>query len=246
MLEIVDTPRESLTVLGIDPGSRYLGYAIIRAYPDVAAGIQSETLLSGVLSAHPKQCELERYMNLARQLDSIVYPYQDVIQKVALEDNRNIVFGLAKRRIQSMAIQRALGLALGVIAGWEGLDASLVTLTPDQVRQAFRLPPKCAKDDLHHHMRTIQLIHPKISPDEADATAIAYAAAKMELGQMESTDLEQLMLDYLEETPSPREAVISSLGKEWGKGKMQKVFTELRKTNRIRREIDGTYTTNAA
>jgi crossover junction endodeoxyribonuclease RuvC len=158
------SPRTSLRILGIDPGSLRLGYGVIEC-----AGASTVSYVEcGVISASPRDTRSVRLGEIGRGLrDLIEEAGPDV---VAMEE---AFFGV---NVQStLALGEARGVALFVASEY-GL---LVTgYPPATVKKTVVGHGRATKEQIGYLVRALLSLRRTPAPDAADALAIAICHAR--------------------------------------------------------------------
>jgi crossover junction endodeoxyribonuclease RuvC len=154
-------------ILGIDPGSRVLGYAVVTS--DGARLPRLGYVECGVVSADPG-------LPIERRLAEIGEGIRDVIHElgpdvVAIED---VFFGAGAR--SALALGQARGAAL-VMCGMAGL--SVYAYPPAVVKQSVTGHGRATKEQVGHMVRSLLGLRRVPRPDAADALAVAVAHAHL-------------------------------------------------------------------
>jgi crossover junction endodeoxyribonuclease RuvC len=154
-------------ILGIDPGSRFLGYAVVEASDDPARRLRY--VECGVITATVKH-------ELARRLAEIATGLGEVIDElapdvVAVED----VFVRQNFRT-ALVLGQARGVVLAV-AGMAGLHVH--SYPPSSVKQAVTGRGRAPKEQVGAMVKALLGLKRPPAVDAADALAVAIAHAHM-------------------------------------------------------------------
>ena len=150
-------------ILGIDPGSRVLGYAVI----DAESQRRMTYVECGVLSA-PKTAPLERRLaEIARGVGDIVAEFEPHV--VAMED---VFHGVNARA--ALALGQARGAVMAV-AGMANL--AVVSYAPTRVKLAVTGRGRASKQQVALMVRALIGLRQPPRADAADALAVAIAHA---------------------------------------------------------------------
>lgn len=153
-----------MRVLGVDPGSRVCGYAVI----EVAPPRRYQYIECGVLTA-PERAPTERRLGeIARHLSELMRELSPVA--VAVED----VFSHANVR-SALALAQARGTVLAV-AGLAGLP--VFSYAPALVKKAVTGRGRANKDQVARMVQALVGLRRAPRSDAADALAVAIAHAQ--------------------------------------------------------------------
>jgi crossover junction endodeoxyribonuclease RuvC len=97
-----------VVVLGIDPGSRFTGYGVIRH-----SGAGFAVLASGVIRLHPRSTHAERIGQIYRELEEVIADFRP--RRVALETaflSRNVQSALKLGQVRGAIIALAMNRKL--------------------------------------------------------------------------------------------------------------------------------------
>jgi crossover junction endodeoxyribonuclease RuvC len=147
-----------MVVLGIDPGTRQTGYAVVEAGGDVAI-----VLDSGSISASPKYPLHKRLRIIYDRLREIVARYNP--DEIAIED----VFVKKNVRV-ALKIGHMRGVALLVAAVHE---VPVGEYSPGAVKQAIVGSGSASKEQVKFMVRALLNLAEVPGEDEADALAVA-------------------------------------------------------------------------
>lgn len=149
-------------ILGIDPGSRVTGYAVIDS-----DGIRSKHVESGCF-------RLTTDAEMSQRLGEIFQSVSEVIQRcgpteLAIED----VF-MSKNAASALKLGQARGAAIcaGVVNG-----LSVSEYAPRAVKQAVVGAGGADKSQVQHMVKMLLKLDSKLASDQSDALAIALAHA---------------------------------------------------------------------
>jgi crossover junction endodeoxyribonuclease RuvC len=147
-----------MVVLGIDPGTRQTGYAVVEATGDIAIVVDS-----GALSASPGNPLHERLGIIYEGLLDIVERYQP--DEIAIED----VF--VKKNVKvALKIGHMRGVALLVAAVH---DLPVGEYSPGAVKQAIVGSGSASKEQVKFMVTALLKLAEVPGEDEADALAVA-------------------------------------------------------------------------
>lgn len=148
-----------LRVLGIDPGTAIVGWAVI----DECNG-QAVPVAYGHISTSPENTTSERLFEVARDLEHIVEKYKP--QEAAVED-----LFFFKNVTTAMKVSQARGAILLTL---EKFCVSIFEYTPLQVKQALTGYGRAEKKQIQLMVKGILKLKTIPKPDDtADAIAIA-------------------------------------------------------------------------
>ena len=158
-------PTEPLLILGIDPGSQYTGYGLVRR-----DGSKIRALDSGRIRL-PRKCDLPtRLAKLSRDLDELLDQHQP--DAVALE---SLFHGVNSRSLIVLAQTR--GAILARIAAIR--DVPVVEYTPAEIKQTVTGNGRADKKQIVRMVKILlSLRGADIPSDEADALAAAITCAQ--------------------------------------------------------------------
>lgn len=148
-----------MRVLGVDPGSRLCGYAII----DVVPPRKFNYVECGVLTPERDKSTEERLGSIARWLTDVINELRPSV--VAVED----VFSGANART-ALALAQARGVVLGV-AGLSGLCVH--SYPPATVKQSVTGRGNAPKIQVAKMVTTLVGLRSEPQADAADALAVA-------------------------------------------------------------------------
>ena len=153
-----------MRVIGIDPGSRHLGWGIIDA-----AGTQLLHVASGTLHAASSGTNLvQRLVQLGAQLDQLVASWKPQVASV-----ENIFF--AKNSQSALKLGQARGAAL-LCLGRAGLE--VFEYTPAEIKQATTGHGRADKLQVQVMMRLLLGLTQTLELDTSDALAAAVCHAQ--------------------------------------------------------------------
>ena len=147
-----------MVVLGIDPGARRTGYAVVEAAGDTV--LIKET---GALSTSPQSPFPERLRSIYRGLSEVVARFRP--DEIAVED----VFVKKNVRVALM-MGHVRGVALLVGAMHE---VPIGEYTPGEIKQAIVGHGSASKEQVKFMVTALLKIEDIPSEDEADALAVA-------------------------------------------------------------------------
>ena len=149
-----------LKVLGIDPGTATIGWAVLSK----ETGSNFETVAYGHIETSPEKSEEERILEIGQDIDKIVKKYKP--QEAALE--KLFFFKNKKTIIEVSQARGAIILALGK----NGVSVS--NYTPLQLKQSITGYGKAEKNQIQYMTKKILELSSLPKPDDtADALAIA-------------------------------------------------------------------------
>jgi crossover junction endodeoxyribonuclease RuvC len=151
--------KQPVTILGIDPGTALVGWAIVRDNQGKA-----ETLAYGHISTSPTLPLAARLAEIARDLRSVValhHPDEVAVEELFFFKNQTTV----------MAVSQARG---AIILTLEELGVKIFEYTPLQVKQALTGYGRADKQQVQLMVKNILGLKEIPKPDDtADALAIA-------------------------------------------------------------------------
>jgi len=155
-----------VNILGIDPGSRNLGYAVVSL-----DGGRMRLVEAGLVKIVPGDFQYQ----LAQMIEGVDLIFQNhSIQRVAMED---IFFAYNPKTVLKLAQFRG-AIALRIIQ----LHGNFSEYTPLQVKKALTGNGKAAKEQVAFMVRRILGIKEPIRPfDITDAIAVAVTHAQREM-----------------------------------------------------------------
>lgn len=147
------------TIIGIDPGSRFTGYGIVRV-----KGNQSFYVASGCLQLSGKS-SASRLQQIFSDLTEIIarhQPHEAAIEQVFMHKNINSALKLGQARGAAI-------VALGAI--------SVAEYSARQIKQSVVGYGAAKKEQVQHMVSRLLNITTQLQADEADALAIALCHA---------------------------------------------------------------------
>jgi crossover junction endodeoxyribonuclease RuvC len=156
-------------ILGVDPGSRVLGYAVIESRPGRGLLGELRYVECGVIQAKETDSLEQRLGEIATGLREVIEELRPSV--VAAED----VF-FSKNARSALALGQARGAALA-IAGMAGLR--VFAYPPAMVKQAVTGQGRAAKTQVGQMIRVLLGLKRDPRPDAADALAVAVAHAQI-------------------------------------------------------------------
>ncbi|OGT88166.1 MAG: crossover junction endodeoxyribonuclease RuvC [Gammaproteobacteria bacterium RIFOXYA12_FULL_61_12] len=153
---------ESRRILGIDPGSRITGYAVIDS--DGARSCQVE---SGCIRLSPEVTVAHRLGDIFRAVTGIIErcrPDEFAIEEVFLSKNASSALKLGQARGAAICAAATQGLPVHEYAA-------------RSVKQAVVGNGAAAKEQVQHMVKLLLNLREDLSPDQADALAVALAHA---------------------------------------------------------------------
>jgi len=155
-----------LVILGIDPGSRIVGYGVIEK--------QNGDLLyktCGIIQTNPQKSQADNLVQINEQLENLIDIYKpDVagVEKIFFAKNVKTVIGVSEGR----------GVILFTIKRY---GIPIIEFTPLQVKQAVTGDGVADKKQVQKMVKMILRLTKEPSPDDAaDALAIAICAANQQ------------------------------------------------------------------
>ena len=155
-----------MIVLGIDPGNRNLGYAVIERKGNVFPTL----LTHGVFHPGRKAAAHTRLMTIAHQVYHLATKYYADV--VAVETAH-----VGKYPKAALALGQARGAALA--GAGQRFSVELVEVTPQQAKAATGAGGRATKDQVRRAVSAIFKLTEKLASDQADAIAIALAGSLM-------------------------------------------------------------------
>jgi crossover junction endodeoxyribonuclease RuvC len=155
----IPVPSGTRIVLGIDPGTAIVGYAVV-----VACGSELQLLVCDVITTSSKMLLAERLQLIYAGLSRIIATYKP--QEAAMEE-----LFFAKNARTAMTVGQARGVAMLALA-----DAGLgiAEYTPKQVKQAVTGYGGADKSQVGGMVRVLLKLAAVPQPDDAaDAAAVA-------------------------------------------------------------------------
>jgi len=157
-------------VLGIDPGSRVLGYGLI------SWGASPRFIAGGAISAAPRAQPGARLAEIGQDLDGVLRELQGAhkIERVAIEAG---FFGRAAKSNPKtdLVLANARGVALFLVATILGKEPAW--LAPATVKKAVTGSGRAEKAEVQRAVVATLKMRRCPAPDVADALAVAIAAA---------------------------------------------------------------------
>lgn len=150
-----------MKILGIDPGTARLGYAVVESYPD---GNLYELLQCGIVETSKFRSEPSRLHEIRTDLLSIITRFEPEV--LAIEE-----LFFFKNLKTVIPVAQARGVVLELV---EEKSMKIYEYTPLQIKQVITGNGNATKAEVEHFvMNDLKLDH-KIQPDDAvDAVAIA-------------------------------------------------------------------------
>ncbi len=148
--------------LGLDPGSRKAGYAVL----EMGRGGRPLYRECGLLVTREKDLPL-RLLEIGRALQEVIEEYHPVA--AAVED----VFSAENART-ALILGQARGMALYVLAS---AGVPVVSYTPNHVKKAITGQGRAAKNQVRENVMHLLHLHARPEEDAADALALAYCHA---------------------------------------------------------------------
>jgi crossover junction endodeoxyribonuclease RuvC len=156
---VSEANASSRLVLGIDPGTAIVGYAVIASRGDTLSMVACDVITT---PAHTPLAE--RLQTIYKRLTELIGVYQP--QEAAMEE-----LFFAKNARTAMTVGQARGVAMLALAN-SGL--SIGEYTPKQVKQAVTGYGSASKDQVGEMVRILLRLPSVPRPDDAaDAAAIA-------------------------------------------------------------------------
>ncbi len=163
-----ETAGETTRILGVDPGSRVCGYAVV----DADSSGECRYVECGVISANAKQPLEDRLGEIGRDLREIIAEFRP--QVVAVED---VFHGRNARSAQVLSHARGVVLA---IAGQEGLR--VFSYPPAVVKKRVTGHGRAPKEQVARMVQVLVGLNKPPRSDAADALAVAIAHARTGTG----------------------------------------------------------------
>ncbi|MDX9714739.1 MAG: crossover junction endodeoxyribonuclease RuvC [Dissulfurispiraceae bacterium] len=168
-----------MKILGIDPGSVKCGYGII-SMPDRKAGLSNTSISgrhyqyvsSGIITMHPTKLLHVRLKELYESLSELIAEYQP--DEIAVE---KMFFAKGIKAALSLGHTRGVVLAAAASTGLHIHEYS-----PLEVKKAVVGYGKAEKSQVQIMVRQLLGINKQLTPDSADALAIAICHVHMKAG----------------------------------------------------------------
>lgn len=170
-----------MIILGIDPGTRRTGYAVIETGPDIPYLLES-----GTLAPSPRQAFPERLLEIYRGLFDVVERFQPdeiAVESVFVKHNVSAALKMGHMR----------GVALLVAALHE---IQVGEYSPAEVKQAIVGSGAASKDQVKFMVRALLRLAEAPAEDEADALAVALCHVHRRTTPNEDTPLDILHKRY--------------------------------------------------
>lgn len=159
---MVGHSQESMTILGIDPGTRLTGYGVIQFHRH-----QSQLITAGVIKLDGSLPLSERLVTIYSKVESVIAGYQP--QMVAVETafyNKNIA--------STMKLGHARGVILLAAAQHQ---IPIIELSPREIKRSITGNGNASKEQVSLMIqRMLNLTEAPEELDESDALAIALTA----------------------------------------------------------------------
>lgn len=156
---VFEANASSRVVLGIDPGTAIVGYAVIASNGDTLSMVACDVITT---AAHTPLAE--RLQIIYKRLTELIGVYQP--QEAAMEE-----LFFAKNARTAMTVGQARGVAMLALAN---CGLSIGEYTPKQVKQAVTGYGSAGKDQVGEMVRILLRLPSVPRPDDAaDAAAIA-------------------------------------------------------------------------
>ncbi len=149
-------------ILGIDPGTRTLGYGVIE-YRRIAAGVRFDYIECGLVRVDATASMPDRLHEIARALTEVIAeltPHEIAIEKAFHGRNAASALVLGQARGAIMLLTAQLGLPLAEYA-------------PAQIKQVVVGHGRATKQDVQQRVRLLLRMQREPATDAADALAIA-------------------------------------------------------------------------
>lgn len=147
-----------MLVIGIDPGSRYTGFGIIRK-----SGATFEHVTSGRINATGADQFLDRLEIIYQGLTNVLDEWKP--EQAAVES----IF-MAKNAMSSLKLGHARGVALLAL---QHANLDLNEYAPTSVKQAITGSGRATKDQMKQMIRVLLKLKVTPAEDAADALAVA-------------------------------------------------------------------------
>lgn len=155
----ISAPPDTRIVLGIDPGTAIVGYAVV-----MAQGCELSLLACHAICTSAKMPLSERLVCIYKELNTVITTHKP--REAAIEE-----LFFAKNARTAMTVGQARGVAMLALA-INGL--SIAEYTPKQVKQAVTGYGGADKDQVGEMVRILLKLSAIPQPDDAaDAAAIA-------------------------------------------------------------------------
>lgn len=147
-----------MLVLGIDPGSRYTGYGVVRK-----SGSDIIYVASGRINA-------ARAGDLSERLPVIYEGICEIIQEFEPEQSAVESIFFAKNAMSSLKLGHARGVSLLAL---QMANVPLSEYPPASVKQAVAGHGRATKDEVNHMVKMTLRLEGDLAEDAADALAVA-------------------------------------------------------------------------
>jgi len=147
-----------VTILGIDPGTRRTGYAVIEASRDIPYLVAKGTLTPSVRLPFP-----QRLLEIYRGLFDVVAkfrPDEMAVESVFVKHNVNVALKMGHMRGVALLVAALHELAVG-------------EYSPAEIKQAIVGSGAASKDQVKFMVTALLRLAETPSEDEADALAVA-------------------------------------------------------------------------
>ena len=147
-----------MLVLGIDPGSRYTGYGVVRK-----SGSNMSYVAAGRINA-------ARAGDLSERLPVIYSGICEIIEEFDPEQSAVESIFFAKNAMSSLKLGHARGVSLLAL---QMADVPLYEYPPASVKQAVAGHGRANKDEVKHMVKMTLKLEGELAEDASDALAVA-------------------------------------------------------------------------
>lgn len=156
-----------MIVLGIDPGTRTIGYGLVKKH-----GAKIEYIDYGIISTNPKKTRADNLVELGAKLTNLLEKYKPQlagIEKIFFAKNVKTVIGVSEAR----------GVILLTI---KQHNIPIFECTPLEVKQSVTGDGAADKKQVQKMIKIVLALEEEPKPDDAaDALAIAICCAQQSL-----------------------------------------------------------------
>ena len=154
--------EEGKLILGIDPGTNFMGYAIIRTF---RKNMKAELVMSGVLDMFKLHDQHQKLNRILKRILQVIDTYKP--EEMAIESQ---FFGV---NVQSMLkLGRAQGVAIAAALQY---DLPVFEYAPRKIKISVTGSGSASKEQVSSMLNKLMVINTNTTlSDETDAIAIAY------------------------------------------------------------------------
>jgi len=154
--------EEGKLILGIDPGTSFMGYAVIRTF---RRNMKAELVMSGVLDMFKLHDQHQKLNRILKRILQVIDTYKP--EEMAIESQ---FFGV---NVQSMLkLGRAQGVAIAAALQY---DLPVFEYAPRKIKISVTGSGSASKEQVSSMLNKLMVINTNTTlSDETDAIAIAY------------------------------------------------------------------------